>query len=332
MLELIDVFQDGGNEYYGILDGETNMLVYVTYYDLQKKYHNNPITIEGVKYTNLNSVGLKLTHNLKSKLYNPSNRLFTEWLIKPFVEYDVIKDYTIKKMPYGYRILKGSVIYTFQNSSRMGICWRAHLCFPMLKNDFVIRVEKTLLGYPVLDLSNFFEEKAFSGKAKINIDEVKLNKWKQAYLNKALKVQQSGLLDFSQLDFTGVQDITDFLKYYGFDISLPHFDLNDVRYCSRAFCNDLDIDNAFQVIDLSNCTTIPFVLSDEDVFIRRPLVQLFLISNNEWLLNKLNSIEAINLGFYTDREQPILSVKKQQGSFALMNRPFVKRVYYAVKQ
>ena len=284
MLKLIDIFKNRDNaEYYGILDETTNIINYVTYYDLQKKYHDTPLDIEGVKHTNLNSIGLKIVLSDKFKVLLDKNKEYKLYGIKPCVDYYKLEDYVVKNIPFGYRILKDNILYTYQNSSRMGLCWRACL-FPLYTFDkTVVKVEKMILGHPVLDFSYFFVD---TEPCKVDIPTT--------FYSKANNLS----LDFTNLDFKGIQDISYFLSGFPFDVELPNFNIDDVLYCKNAFYS-IDSDRDFQVIDISNCNAEPFILFDDDVFIRGSFVQLFLIGNSKWLLNRLSAVEATTLGSYT---------------------------------
>lgn len=324
MLKLFDVFYDeSGKEFYGILDTDTNMLDYVTYFDLQKKCSSSAIDIAGIKYTNLNSVGLKITNDVESKLKHTNNKFVKEYAIKPYLNYETIDEFSIRKIPVGYRILKDNIIYTFQHSARMGACWRAHIFCPVIDELPYVCLEKTLLGFDVLDVSNFFEENTYKGASISQKDKYKAFCQKQ---------YQKYMLDFTEFDFSGIQNIENFLTGYPFDIALPRFDLTDVHYCNSAFVTDLTSTEGFQIIDISQCETSPFILDDTDFIQRKRLVQLFLICDNSWLINKLQEVEAVRLHDYTEVEQPVLKVKQMQGKYALMNKVFEKQVYYAVRQ
>ncbi len=316
MPKLIDIFKGvDKTEYFGILDEETNNIVYVTSYDLQKKYCDKPLDIEGVKHTNLNSIGYKLVLSDKAKVLQDKNKIYKEYAIKSCIDYYKLQNYVLKNIPIGYRIIKDGIVYTYQKSSRMGLCWQAHLFAPYFANGVIIEIEKNLLGYPVRDLNHFFESSVACRDDSFvhfydDLDDL--------------------VIDLSNLDLKDIQDISYFLSGMSHEVYFGKFDMTSVLYCDNAFQTTGKIKDGFQILDFSDCVDEPFLtLNDTDVFKRNAVVQVIVLRKNSWLEKQLIDIEATDLGTFETVNEIRLQMKKEQGKYAFMKKPFEKQIYFA---
>ena len=213
MLKIVDVFCSKANleENIGVLDTDTNKIKYYTHYEIQKNYSKLFLNLQGCEYTHSSDTGKKFMYNSVQDISYESN-LCAKYGVPECIDYNKIQSYALENIPVGLRIVKNNIVYSYQNSAKLGMCWHAHLFVPSYKSEGSIILEKVLFNKPVVDCSYFFIDPLIKesyknkwltklSKLSVNLDSFCLDNIKDlSYFGYGLKHDIIGLTgDISQL-------------------------------------------------------------------------------------------------------------------------------------